>query len=84
MENRVIKSYVWHKEKCFFISTITKVSSAEETPEMQYNETIVWEYDWDKRERDKIIHQGDDAAYSIATHINICKQLFETGRIVIF
>jgi hypothetical protein len=78
-DNKIIKSYVWHKEKCFFLSTIERDSSALEP--MRFNETLVWEYDWDKRERGKMLYQGEDIRGFIDQHIDFCRQLFETGEI---
>lgn len=78
MNDRVMKSYVWHGEKCFFVSTIERESSAMLCP-IRYNETIVWTYDWHKAQRLDLIHQGEDGARSIHTHISICESLFATG-----
>lgn len=70
------KSYVWHGEKCFFVSTIERTY---DTPSgsVRGAETIVWEYDWDKGERGKIIHQTG----GIVDHQQICRCLFSEGLV---
>ena len=78
MDNSVIKSYVWHNGKCFFVSTIERDSSAMLNPG-RYNETIVWEYDWAKAERGKMIHQGEDGKGCIGTHLRVCKDFYLCG-----
>ena len=45
-DDRIIKTYVWHGDKCFFVSTINRESSAAILPALRYNETMVWEYNW--------------------------------------
>jgi hypothetical protein len=75
----VMKSYVWHEGRCFFVSTIERDSSAAIIPPPRYNETIVWEYDWDKREMGAMIHQEEDTTGSIYLHVRICQRLHDTG-----
>jgi len=79
MENaRVIQSYVTYEGKCFMVSTIERDSSAAEGPR-RYNETIVWEYDWDKRERGNIVHQDEGPRGCIETHFRICRAFHKFG-----
>lgn len=66
----IIKTYVWHEGKCFFVSTIERDSSAGDMP-CRYTETMVWEYDWEGRERGKQVLEGDGGAGSIRTHMEI-------------
>lgn len=77
---RVIKSYVWHGEDCFFVSTIERDSSAAADPG-RYNETIVWRYDWDKGKTAAMIYQRDCVRRSIGQHLKICQELFDTGEL---
>lgn len=79
-DERVIKSFVWHDGKCFFVSTIERDSSATEGPR-RFNETLVWNYEWNKKERGTLIHQGGDMAGSISTHQCICAALHRDGCI---
>lgn len=79
VNERQIKSYVWHKEKCFFVSTIERDSSAAQGPR-RYNETIVWDYDWDKRDRGEMLGTFEDFAGAIETHLRITQVLFATGK----
>lgn len=78
-DERIIKTYVWHGEKCFFVSTIERDSSADEGPR-RYNETLVWEYDWEKGERGKMIDQLGDHKGSISVHQKAVEMLHETGE----
>lgn len=79
-DDRIIKTYVWHKDQCFFVSTIECDSSAMLGPE-RYNETLVWEYDWEKRARDEhFIYQGGTMKGSIYLHQRVVELLFTTGK----
>lgn len=77
-DSRQIKSYVWHGGKCFFVSTIERDSSAMEGPR-RYNETIVWDYDYEKRERGAMILQEGCTEGSIWMHNRICEALYLSG-----
>lgn len=74
---RLIKSYVFHKDNCFFVSTINRESSSMYGG--TYAETMVWCFDWATNERKNLIWQGEGGTSSINTHLSICKRLFETG-----
>ena len=80
-DKRELKSYVWHKEKCFFISTIERDSSAMAgLPLPRFYETMAWVYDWDFRERGIIVAQeGDGGAFE--QHYRICKELCDSGEV---
>jgi len=78
-DDRVAKTYVWHGGKCFFVSTIERDSSAMEGPR-RYNETMVWEYDLEKRERSKnFIFQDGCSKGSIWLHQQVVVRLHQTG-----
>ncbi len=77
-DKRIMKNYVWHEGKCFFVSTIDRNSSAMEGG--RFAETIAWEYDWDKAERGEQIGMDGGASGSIARHIRMCKLLHDTGK----
>lgn len=70
------KSYVWHIDKCFFVSTIERAydTCAGAT---RGQETIVWAYDWDKCERGEMLHQ----AGHVGDHQQICLCLIAEGLI---
>lgn len=72
--NAIWKSYVWHNGKCFFVSTIFRnfVVCGVRTPG---EETIVWEYDYEKRERGEMLYQ----AGGIHDHQQICRCLIVEG-----
>lgn len=74
----IIKTYVWHDGKCYFVSTIERDSSAGDMP-YRYTETMVWEYDWEGRERRKQVLEGDGGPKSIRTHMEIVKAIHEGG-----
>lgn len=76
VDNRVWKSYVWYKGDCFFVSTIERDFSTFEGV-VQGQETLVWEYDWNKNERGKWIYQAE----GVLDHQAICRCLINTGKI---
>jgi len=79
---RQLKSYVWcyHTDKCFFVSTIERDSSAMgEPPARRFMETIAWEYDWDTRERGKQV-ADTGSGYVLDQHFEMCWQLYKTGE----
>lgn len=78
-DERVMKSYVWHGDQCFFVSTIERTSSAAADPS-RFNETMVWTYDWDKRERGGVVHQDADSKGSIRIHMKVCQDFFTHGK----
>ena len=76
-EERVIKTFVWHDGKCYFVSTINRPSSA--IYGGRFAETIVWEYGWDERERGALIHQDEALEDCISTHLRVVNNLHLTG-----
>lgn len=77
-DNEVIKTYVWHEGVCFFVSTIERDSSSPEGG--RFNETMVWEYDFERKERSPLISWQDWAFKgSIATHQRVVEKLFDSG-----
>jgi len=77
-DNRVMKSYVWHdgSDKCFFVSTIERDYCTMQGL-VRGEETIVWDYDYDKKERGDMIWQGGH----ICDHLAICRFLYLHGVI---
>lgn len=78
-DDRKLKSYVWHGEQCFFVSTIERDSSAMVGgPPARFHETLAWEYDWETKERGDIVAQdGDGEAFQ--QHFSMCELLFRSG-----
>ena len=74
VNKRVWKSYVWHGDQCFFISTIERTFNTYVGPTRGL-ETLVWKYDWDKNYRGEWIGQ----AGGLADHHKICRSLIDTG-----
>ncbi len=81
-DTRELKSYVWHKDKCFFVSTIERDSSATvEPPVPRYHETLAWVWYWDTKKRGVIVAQ-DGSGEAFEQHYQICKQLFIHGEVM--
>ncbi len=80
MNNKVIQSYVWHENKCFFVSTINRECSAILAYGDIYAETMVWECDTETRKRGNLVWQGEDVRDGIDTHISVCRKIHETGN----
>ena len=78
MENKKIwQSYVWHGEKSFFVSTISRDFDTHEGV-MRGEETLTWEYDWEKHKRGKLIGQSG----GILDHQATCRSIIEFGKIL--
>lgn len=75
-DERVWKSYVWHNDKCFFVSTINRTYSTC-CGSSRGLETIVWEYDYEKHERGKLIYQTGN----LPRHEDLCRCLIYFGEI---
>jgi hypothetical protein len=79
---KLMQSYVFHKDQCFFVSTANRACSALGASDIIYAETLVWESNTRKFSQDRLIHQGEDRRDGLDTHFKICKQLFQTGACV--
>ena len=81
MINKKIQSYVWHGDKCYFVSTVEiKTNPPGDLLPKPVNETMMWEYDYDSRQPGKdFLIQDFDVAGSIKLHLNICEQIFKGG-----
>lgn len=77
-DTRKLKSYVWHGDACFFVSTIERDSSAAISPPPRYFETIAWEYNWDTAERGEQVDMDGDGP-ALDQHFAMCRQLFTNG-----
>lgn len=79
-ENKtLIQSYVYFEDKCFFVSTINRRSSAAAYPCI-YSETLIWNFDSIKKELGSLIGESSGGEGSIRTHIKICELIFQTGK----
>lgn len=76
---RVIKTYVWHADQCYFVSTIERTSSAAANP-CRFNETLVWRYDWGKSTRGQMVHQAEAPAGSIVAHQRTVEAIHDVGE----
>lgn len=75
------QSHIFYGDKCFFVSTINRQSSSALGGNHIYSETLVWNWDVKKRERQGyILHQAEGAKNSIKVHQSICQYLFEHGK----
>lgn len=73
-DSRVWKSYVWHGQKCFFVSTIERDFDVA-TGTVRGQETLVWEYDYESATRGALLHQ----AGGVHDHQQICRSLIAEG-----
>lgn len=78
-DKRVIQSYVSYMDKSYMVSTIERDSSALCSPTVRYNETIIWAYDWDTKERGEMLHMDEDFRGSIDTHTELCEKIYQCG-----
>lgn len=74
----LIASYVHHEDRCFFVSTIDRNSSA--MTGGRYAETLVWEYDWAVKTCGKLVGQDEGPEGSIKKHLEMCQRLLESGQ----
>lgn len=77
-DERKLKSYVFHGEKCFFVSTIMRDSSAVGYPS-RYAETMTWEYDWTTNERGRAVDQ-DGEGPALAQHMRVVSDFYKYGE----
>ena len=77
-DKRLIKSYVWHGKKCFFVSTIDRDSSATQGPG-RFAETMVWEFDWETQKRGGLLYTDGGSQGRINHHLMLCERRFEIG-----
>lgn len=79
MNETVIQTYVWHKDRRYFISTIERDCSAVSV-QTRYNETIVWDWPAGQEKRGALIFIDEDMAGSIANHVRICNLIYNHGE----
>ncbi len=78
-DKKLLKSYVFHGDQCFYVSTIERDSSAlVEPPPPRYAETLVWEYDMETKQRGTLIGCDGDGSPEFQ-HCRIVEHLFQTG-----
>jgi hypothetical protein len=76
------QTYVQHKGRWFFVSTINRRSSAMTETELWYAETLVWEWNPETRKRGRMVGQCEGARNSIVTHQEVMGQLYHYGKLV--
>ena len=76
-DKRLLKSYVWHGDECFFVSTIERDATG-----VRITETIAWEYDYPLRARRKQVAEVGGRGDGFIQHLSVCRELFETGKYV--
>lgn len=79
MTNAIARTYVWHNDKCFAVSTINRASSAVAAYGHMYSETMVWEWDAAAGEAGRLIGQDDSWKDNIRQHIEIVQRLRDRG-----
>jgi hypothetical protein len=75
--NKLIKSYVWSNDKCFFVSSINRPDTLSYTG--VYAETMIWEYDYYNNERGELVGQVSDVKNSLNAHFAVCEELQKNG-----
>lgn len=79
-DERKLKTYVWHGDKCYFVSTIMRDSSAELCPG-RCAETLTWEYDWQTRQcGDWVDQDGSGFADPFTQHMQIVEDFYRYGK----
>ena len=77
-DSRLIKTYVFHGDDCYFVSTINRDSSS--MMGGRFAETLVWAFDWDKNERlEKMPWQEEAGEDSIRGHQSMVERIHKTG-----
>lgn len=77
-DERKLKTYVFHDDKCFFVSTIMRDSSAIGYPS-RFAETITWEYDWKTNERGAMVDQ-DGSGEAFMQHMRVTEDFYRYGK----
>ena len=80
MTNKVMQSQVWYGDKCFFVSTLNRESSAALAYGATYAETMAWDCDPETGARGVMVGMSDSPTGSIRGHIAACTRLHETGE----
>lgn len=78
---KLIQTHCYTEFGDFFVSTINRQSSAIESYDHRYAETMVWEWNESTRERGDLIGQGEGSEYCIRRHQSIVESLFKWGSI---
>jgi hypothetical protein len=78
-DERKLKSYVFHGDQCFFVSTIMRDSSAAISPPPRFAETLTWEYDWNTNERGNIVDQ-DGSGDALTQHMRVVSDFYRYGK----
>ena len=78
MSTPVCRSYVHFGAKCWLVSTINRESSSPYADGLMYDDTVVWEWDTEKRERvaDEIVFRGEGPL----CHNAVVTSLLRTGE----
>ena len=77
----LIKTYIWHDDRCFFVSTIGRDLSAAELPLLRFAETIAWRFDWAENKRlESVAEEGASLRGAFDSHMEVCRQLRDKGR----
>ena len=75
-DDKVWQSYVWHEDKCFFVSTIERDYDTYEGT-TRGEETLVWDWNYESRIRGKLLYQ----AGGVLDHQAICRCIINDGVI---
>lgn len=76
-DERLIKTYLWHGDDCYFVSTINRDSSS--IMGGRFAETIVWSFDWEANERGRLLWSDGAGQDSIRSHMKMVERIHKTG-----
>lgn len=74
-----LKSYVFHGDRCFFVSTIMRDSSAAISPPPRFAETMTWEMNWATQERGAWVDQ-DGSGDALTQHMRVVSDFYKYGK----
>lgn len=77
-DERKLKTYVFHGDKCFFVSTIMRDSSAMGYPS-RFAETMTWEFNWNTNERGEMVDQ-DGSGEVFQQHMRVVEDFYRLGK----
>lgn len=80
MSHQICRSFVYHGDECFFVSTINRECSSPESYGGTYAETMVWTYNDEVGSRSELLYMGSSSTDSLHTHFKVCQLLVETGK----
>lgn len=79
MSQAIAQTYLYREGKCWFVSTINRVSSAALAMGATYAETMAWEFEPETKQRGPLVAQEEAPTDSLYAHIEVCESLHRHG-----